>query len=69
MIEAELALVRPDVEIEWLFFANDLQTANSNCIKDTKKQRDVAGNLAGNQAWTRDYDIPAGVAPIPIHPL
>ena len=69
MIEAELALVRPDVEIEWLFFANDLQTANSNCIKDTKKQRDVAGNLACSQAWTRDYDIPVGVTPIPIHPL
>jgi hypothetical protein len=69
LIEAELRLVRSDVEIEWLFFANNLQTANSNCPKDTKKQRDVPGNLACNSAWTRDYDIPAGVIPIPIYPL
>lgn len=69
LIEAEIRLIRPDLEVEWIFFANDLATANSNCMKDTKKKRDVPGNLACNQAWTLDYDIPAGIIPIPVHPL
>ncbi len=69
LIEAEVRLVRPDAQIEWVFFANDPLTANSNCARDTNKSRDVAGNIACNNAWTLDYDIPRGVAPIPIHPL
>lgn len=69
LIEAEVRLIRPDAEIEWIFFANDPTTANNNCIKDTKKQRDVQGNIDCNNAWTLDYDIPAGVVPIPIHAL
>jgi hypothetical protein len=69
LIEAEVRLIRHDVNVEWLFFANDALTANNNCIKDTKKQRDVQGNIACNNAWTLDYDIPTGVVPIPIHAL
>lgn len=69
LIAAEVRLIRPDAELEWLFFENDPKTANNNCIKDTKKRRDVQGNIECNNRWTLDYDIPVGVVPIPIYAL
>jgi hypothetical protein len=68
-IAAEIRLIRSDLHVEWIFFENDPRTANDNCMKDRKKKRDVAGNIAHNNVWTLDYDIPAGVVPIPIHRL
>lgn len=56
-IETELRSQVPDVEIEWICFENDLESANWNVTHRTNK-RDVAGHLAINRDCHRLYTCP-----------
>lgn len=46
-----------DVTIKWVFFENRADKANENCRRDPSRS-DVAGNIAQNERWSADYDIP-----------
>jgi hypothetical protein len=55
----------PGVTIEFVFFANDPDSANHNCLNDPNRT-DGAGRVKLNNEWSRHYIIPAGHAPRPI---
>jgi hypothetical protein len=58
----------PDAVIAWLFFENNVEKANQNCRRDPTR-RDVSGNIAQNNAWSKAYDIPAAAEVLPIYEL
>lgn len=49
----------PDVEIEWICFENDLESANWNVMHRTNKS-DVEDHLAINRYWHGIYTCPDG---------
>lgn len=55
----------PGVEMEWVCFENDLQSANWN-VTHRRNKRDVQGHLAINQYWHSLYVCPDGAKVIPI---
>ena len=62
---ADLRSQVPDVEIEWICFENDLESANWNVMHRTNKG-DVEGHLAINREWHSVYRCPDGAKIIPI---
>jgi hypothetical protein len=57
--------VMKNVTVEWVFFANDPDSANHNCRNDPNRT-DGEGRAALNDSWSRFYTIPAGHTPPPI---
>ena len=55
----------PDVQIEWLCFENNLESANWN-VRNRKNKGDINGHLAINQCWHRLYQYPEGATIVPI---
>jgi hypothetical protein len=55
----------PRVTVEWVFFANDPDSANHNCRNDPNRT-DGEGSVALNDNWTRSYIIPSDQVPRPI---
>jgi hypothetical protein len=55
----------PGVVVEWVFFANDPDSANHNCLNDPNRT-DGKGRAKLNDDWTRHYTIPPGHMPKPI---
>lgn len=55
----------PGVTVEWVFFANDRESANHNCRNDPNRE-DPEGAVRNNDRWTACYEIPAGHTPRPI---
>jgi hypothetical protein len=53
------------VTVQWVFFANDPDSANHNCRKDPNRT-DGEGRAALNDRWSHCYTIPAGHTPRPI---
>jgi hypothetical protein len=53
------------VKVEWVFFANDPDSANHNCRND-RSRMDGEGRAALNERWSRCYSIPDGHTPRPI---
>jgi hypothetical protein len=57
----------PGVTIEWVFFVNDRDAANWNCLNDPNPDRKNAkGNVALNNRWYDHYDIPPGATVLPV---
>lgn len=55
----------PSVEIEWICFENDLDSANWN-VRNRTNKGDVDGHLGINQFYHGVYEYPAGANIIPI---
>lgn len=55
----------PGIEIEWLCFENDLESANWNVRHRTNKGS-VDGHLGINEAYHTVYEYPQGAKVIPI---
>ncbi len=55
----------PNVQIEWLCFENNLESANWN-VRNRKNKGDIRGHLAINQCWHGWYQYPDGATIIPI---
>jgi hypothetical protein len=51
-----------DVTVEWVFFANDLDSANHNCRNDPNRT-DSENSAALNNRWSPYYTIPTGHTP------
>jgi hypothetical protein len=51
-----------DTTIEWVYFANDPDSANHNCRNDPNRS-DGEGRVALNVKWCRSYRIPHGHTP------
>lgn len=65
-IVATLCSLVPSVEIEWICFENDLESANWN-VRHRKHKRDaVQGHLHINQCYHGLYIYPGGTKVIPI---
>ena len=64
-IVAELCSRVPNVEIDWVCFENDIESANWNVVHRTHKG-DVPGHLRINQCYQGLYIYPGGAKPIPI---
>jgi hypothetical protein len=47
------------VTVEWVFFENDLATANHSCLNDHNR-KDPPGSVANNNLWSPHYTIPVG---------
>jgi hypothetical protein len=55
----------PEVSVEWVFFANDPDSANHNCRNDPNRT-DGEKWVPLNDQWSRYYTIPVGHTPRPI---
>ena len=55
----------PHVEIEWICFENDLESANWN-VTHRGNKRAVEGHLAINEHWHHLYQCPDGARVVPI---
>ena len=65
-IVATLCSLVPDIEIGWICFENDLESANWN-VQHRKHKRDaIQGHLHINQCYHGLYIYPSGVTVIPI---
>lgn len=64
-IVSNLCSVVPDIEIEWVCFENDLESANWN-VRNRKNKEDVRGHLRINQCYHGLYIYPGGAKLIPI---
>jgi len=64
-IVSELCTVVPDIEIEWVSFENDIESANWN-VRHRRNKGDVLGHLRINQCYHGLYIYPGGAKPIPI---
>jgi hypothetical protein len=53
------------VTVEWVFFENDLATANHNCLNDTNR-KDGPGAVLNNNQWSPLYTVPHGHTSRPI---
>ena len=54
----------PDTVFEWIFFENDLEAANWNCINDPDRTPEqIEADLKHNAHWTMLYEIPDGTTP------
>lgn len=50
----------PETVFKWVYFENDLEKANSNCMNDAERDEEMRrGNVELNNRWTRIYKIPA----------
>jgi len=56
----------PDVFVQWLWYENDLSTANHNCRLRTNKA-DAEGHVAINDRWSPHLTMPKGAVVFPIH--
>lgn len=65
-IVATLCSLVPNVEIEWICFENDLESANWNVRHRKHKMHAVQGHLHINECYHRLYIYPGGVKVIPI---
>lgn len=54
-----------DIEIEWICFENDLESANWN-VRHRNNKKDVPGHLRINQCYHGLYIYPGGAKVIPI---
>jgi hypothetical protein len=61
----------PNVEVKWIGFENDPETANHNAFhREDKPNPDGPGHKRINDGWTgRRWTIPAGAEVRPIHKL
>lgn len=60
----------PDTIFKWVYFENDLEKANANCLNDPKRSMEAReGNLRLNTRWTESYSIPEGADVLKIFPL
>jgi hypothetical protein len=50
------------VTVEWVFFANDLDSANHNCRNDPERPH-PEGSVRNNESWSPRYTIPDGHTP------
>ncbi|MEK6747639.1 MAG: hypothetical protein AABY83_00345 [Pseudomonadota bacterium] len=64
-IVSQLCAVVPDIEIEWLCFENNLESANWN-VMHRRNKTDAPGHLRINQCYHGLYIYPSGVQVIPI---
>lgn len=64
-IVTNLCSVLFDIEIEWICFENDLESANWN-VRHRKNKSDVQGHLHINQCYHGLYIYPGGAKIIPI---
>ena len=61
--EQKLRAVLPDVEIQWIYFEHDIETANHNCRRvrpDKLGDPTGEGHVAINRSIERRYVIPVG---------
>jgi hypothetical protein len=59
----------PDVEVRWIGFENDPDTANHNCTH-RKNKGDPEGHVRLNNRWTKNpYTFPDGAERRPIYKL
>jgi hypothetical protein len=66
----EVRRVYPDTIFNWICFENDLETANSNCCNDPKRnEKTVNGDLFHNAQWTDLYEYPEGAVILKIFPI
>jgi len=60
----------PDTDFKWVYFKNDLETANANCLNEPRRDKKMReGNVANNIVWTQIYDIPDDAVPLEIFPI
>jgi len=58
---ADLRAQRPDADVRWICFENNLERANENCRRDRRRTPEqVVGNLKQNALLTRGYSFPRG---------
>jgi len=57
-----------DLEVVWVYFANDLETANHN-VTVRRNKKDALMHRCINDDLSPQYDIPPGVEPIDIFRL
>jgi len=59
----EVRKLYPDTNFEWIYFENDLEAANWNCVNDPDRTPEkIAGDLRNNERWTKQYKIPEGTS-------
>jgi len=51
----------PNIEIKWICFENNIESANWN-VQHRKNKGDIAGHLQINQKWHNLYQYPDGAA-------
>jgi hypothetical protein len=57
----------PETIFEWVYFENDVEAANANCLNDPdRSDENKRGNVANNKRWTHQYQIPAEAVPLKI---
>src|SRR5258706_3106909 len=60
----------PDTVFKWIYFKNDLEMANANCLNDPRRDKKMReGNVANNMEWTQIYDIPDDGVLLEIFPI
>jgi hypothetical protein len=64
-VVSELCAAVPNIEIEWICFENNLESANWN-VTHRHNKGDVPGHLRINQCYHELYIYPSGAKPIPI---
>lgn len=68
--EKQLKADFPDVQVNWLFFENDLESANHNCESRSPKRGDIGGtsHIDQNKNDSPCYNIPEHAPRLKIHP-
>jgi adenosyl cobinamide kinase/adenosyl cobinamide phosphate guanylyltransferase len=65
-IVSNLCSVVSDIEIEWICFENDMESANWN-VMNRKNKNDIQGHFDINKFWHPRYIYPSGAEVRPIH--
>jgi hypothetical protein len=66
LLERQMREHAPGATIAWWFFADDVEKANRNCVRDRTRERDIAGNVAQNLRAQPFYTIPSTARIMPI---
>lgn len=64
-IVSNLCAILPEIEIEWICFENDMESANWN-VKHRRNKEDARGHLRINQCYYGLYIYPGGATVLPI---